>query len=92
MRVVWKYKIETKLSAVEPLLAYIYVIQTPRYYGHFTQSEGDQNPYRCYVYKTDTSIIWTLFPIPYLVSVLKRFDYNRSDQSRCTQKSDTMNQ
>ena len=49
------------------------IIRTPLYYGQFTWSLRDRNPYKAYFSKTDTSIIRTLIPVP-LVSVINRFD------------------
>ena len=45
------------------------IIRTPPYYGQFTWSLRDQNPYKAYFSKMDTSIIRTLIPAP-LVSVI----------------------
>ena len=61
---------------VEPLLTDTSIIRTPLYYGQFTWSPRDRNPYKAYLSKTDTSIIRTLIPVP-LVSVIKSFDCNR---------------
>ena len=58
---------------VEPLITDTSIIRTPLFYGQFTWSLRDRNPYKAYLSKTDTSIIRTLIPVP-LVSVIKRFD------------------
>ena len=58
---------------MEPLLTDTFLIRTPLYYGQFTWSLRDRNPYKAYFSKTDTSIMRTLIPVP-LVSLIKRFD------------------
>ena len=55
---------------MEPLLTDTSIIRTPLYYGQFTWSLRDRNPYKAYFSKTNTSIIRTPIPVP-LVSVIK---------------------
>ena len=61
------------LITVEPLLRDTSIIRTPLYYGQFTWSLRDRNPYKDYFSKMDTSVIRTLFSV-LLMSVIKRFD------------------
>ena len=58
---------------MEPLLTDTSLIRTPLYYGQFTWSLRDRNPYKAYLSKTDTSIMRTIIPVP-LVSAIKRFN------------------
>ena len=62
-----------KQATVEPLRTDTSIIWTPLYYGKFSWSLRDQNPYKAHFSKTVTSIIRTLIPVS-LVSVIKRFD------------------
>ena len=59
------------LITEEPLLTDTTLIRTSLYYGQFTWSLREQNPYKAYFSKTDSSIIRTLILVP-LVSVIKR--------------------
>ena len=68
-----KVQLHIDENTVEPLLTDTSIIRTPLYYGQFTWSPRDRNPYKAYLSKTDTSITRTLIPVP-LVSVIKRFD------------------
>ena len=56
-------------------------LATPLYYGQFTCSLRDQNPYKAYFSKTDTSIMQTLIPVP-LVSIIERFNCNESSRRK----------
>ena len=59
-----------QFNPVKPLLTDTSLIRTALYYGQFTWSLRDRNPYKAYLSKTDTSIMRTLIPLP-LMSVIK---------------------
>ena len=49
------------------------ILRAPLYYGQFTWSPRDRNPYKAYFSKAGTSIMWTLTLLP-LVSEITTFD------------------
>ena len=53
-----------KQNTVEPLVTDISIIRTPLYYGQFTWSLSDWNPYKAYFSKTDTSLLRTVHLVP----------------------------
>ena len=53
-----------EINTVEPLLTDTSAIPSPLYCSQFTCSLRERNPYKAYFSKTDTSIIWTLIPVP----------------------------